>query len=66
MDDADKVSCRPDFQILIYPGGLTKKDEGDNVAPEVAVTTNTPPTFIAMAGRLIRFVWRRPYSTRWR
>jgi acetyl esterase/lipase len=49
MDDADKVSCRPDFQILIYPGGLTKKDEGDKVAPEVAVTTNTPPTFIAMA-----------------
>ena len=49
MDDADKASCRPDFQILIYPGGLTKKEEGDEVAPEVAVTTNTPPTFIAMA-----------------
>ncbi len=49
MDAADKVSCRPDFQILIYPGGLTKKDEGDKVAPEVAVTTNTPPSFIAMA-----------------
>ena len=50
MDAADKESCRPDFQILIYPGGLTKKDEGDKVAPEVAVTTNTPPTFIAIAG----------------
>ncbi len=49
-DDADRASCRPDFQILIYPGGLTKKEEGDKVAPEVAVTTNTPPTFIAMAG----------------
>ena len=49
MDAADKVSCRPDFQILIYPGGLTKKDEGDKVAPEVAVTTNPPPSFMAMA-----------------
>jgi acetyl esterase/lipase len=49
MDDADKVSCRPDFQILIYPGGLTKEDDGDKVAPEVAVSTNIPPTFIAMA-----------------
>jgi acetyl esterase/lipase len=49
MDAADKLSCRPDFQVLIYPGGLTKKDEGDKVAPEVVVTTNTPPTFIAMA-----------------
>jgi acetyl esterase/lipase len=49
MDAADKLSCRPDFQILIYPGGLTRKEEGDKVAPEVAVTTNTPPTFIAMA-----------------
>jgi acetyl esterase/lipase len=50
IDAADKVSCRPDFQILIYPGGLTRKDEGDKVASEVGVTTNTPPTFIAMAG----------------
>jgi acetyl esterase/lipase len=49
MDAADRASCRPDFQILIYPGGLTKKDDGDKVAPEVAVTTNTPPAFIAMA-----------------
>ena len=49
MDASDKASCRPDFQILIYPGGLTKKEDGDKVAPEVAVTMNTPPAFIAMA-----------------
>jgi acetyl esterase/lipase len=48
VDDADKVNCRPDFKILIYPGGLTRKDDGDKVAPEVSVSTNTPPTFIAM------------------
>jgi acetyl esterase/lipase len=49
VDDADKSSCRPDFQILIYPGGLTKKEEDDKIGPEVGVTTNTAPTFIAMA-----------------
>jgi len=49
VDAADQLSCRPDFQILIYPGGLTKKDEGDKVASEVMPTTNAPPSFIAMA-----------------
>lgn len=47
-DDADKASCRPDFTVLIYPAYLTVKEEGDKLAPEVQVTTKTPPTFIAM------------------
>jgi acetyl esterase/lipase len=47
-DDADKVSCRPDFAVLIYPAYLTLKDQDDKVNPETAVSTNTPPTFIAM------------------
>lgn len=50
VDDADKMNCRPDFQVLIYPGGLIKKEDPENrLGPEVAVTTNAPPTFIAMA-----------------
>jgi acetyl esterase/lipase len=48
VDEADKMTCRPDFQVLIYPGGLTRKEENDKIAPEVAVTTNAPPTFIAI------------------
>jgi acetyl esterase/lipase len=48
VDDADKVSCRPDFTVLIYPAYLALKDEDNKIAPEVAITTNTPPTFIAM------------------
>src|SRR5207244_245229 len=48
LDDADAASCRPDFSILIYPGGLTLKDE-DKIAPELTITTNTPPTFLVMA-----------------
>lgn len=47
VDGADAVSCRPDFSILIYPGYLASKE--DNRLPaEVAVSTNTPPTFLAM------------------
>jgi len=48
LDDADKLSSRPDFTLLIYPAYLMQKDPPDAVAPDVAVTTNTPPMFIAM------------------
>jgi acetyl esterase/lipase len=48
VDDADTVSCRPNFAVLIYPAYLTLKDQGDSVNPETAVSSNTPPTFIAM------------------
>lgn len=49
MDDADRIDCRPDFTVLIYPAYLTVKEQGDKVAPDLPVTTDTPPTFIAMA-----------------
>lgn len=45
-DEADKVSCRPDFTVLIYPAYLTVKDQGDRLAPELTVTSNTPPTLL--------------------
>lgn len=48
IDDADKVSCRPDFALLIYPAYLTVKEEGDKLAPELKVTKDTPPTFLVM------------------
>ena len=50
MDDADKVSCRPDFTLLIYPAYLTVKSEhGPMLAPELKVTANTPPSFLIQA-----------------
>ena len=48
IDDSDRVSCRPDFSLLIYPGYLSAKED-NRVPPEVAVSTNTPPTFLAMS-----------------
>ena len=50
VDDADKVSCRPDFTLLIYPAYLTaKSDQGPTLAPELKVTAHTPPSFLIQA-----------------
>ena len=45
-DEADRVSCRPDFVMLVYPAYLTVKEEGDKVAPELHVDSMTAPTLI--------------------
>jgi acetyl esterase/lipase len=52
-DDADKASCRPDFAVLIYPGYLLAKDstkDKSELAPDVRVSKESPPTFFAHAG----------------
>jgi acetyl esterase/lipase len=49
VDDADRVSCRPDFSMPIYPAYLVLKDQDNKLAPELNVTTNTPPTFLIQA-----------------
>jgi acetyl esterase/lipase len=49
IDDADKVSCRPDFAVIVYPGYLALAEQ--NFAPnaEIHVTEKTPPSFIVQA-----------------
>ena len=49
IDEADAISCRPNFAVLIYPAYLTLKAENDKIAPDLNITSNTPPTFLAMA-----------------
>ncbi len=46
VDDADEVSCRPDFAMGIYPGVIVPIDQKKPVEPELTVTSNTPPTFL--------------------
>jgi acetyl esterase/lipase len=46
IDTADKVSCKPDFVVLIYPGYLA---ENGSVTPAMTITANTPPTIIVQA-----------------
>ena len=47
-DEVDKVSCRPDFAVLVYPAWLVK-DGTDELAQEVRVTEETPPMFLVHA-----------------
>ncbi len=47
-DEIDKLSARPDFAVLIYPGGMEKKDDPSN--PITHVSAKTPPMFLAHAG----------------
>ncbi len=50
VDAADAVNCRPDFMVLIYPGGFIDAKQGDALRPEIIVSKETTPsTFIAMA-----------------
>jgi len=50
VDAADKVSCRPDFAVAIYPGHLTENTTSEfQLNPLIPVTRNTPPTFLLQA-----------------
>jgi acetyl esterase/lipase len=49
VDEADKLGCRPDFAVVVYPGYLALADK--NFAPNADInpTDKTPPTFIVQA-----------------
>jgi acetyl esterase/lipase len=47
VDAADKVSCRPDFAVAIYPGHMLENTTKEfELNPEIPVTASTPPTFL--------------------
>ncbi len=49
VDAADKLSCRPDFSVVIYPGYLALADKNFAPNPDVQPTAATPPTFVVQA-----------------
>jgi acetyl esterase/lipase len=49
IDDIDKVSCRPDFAIAVYPGYLKAKDK-EELAAGLSIPAGTPPIFLAHGG----------------
>lgn len=58
VDAADRLSCRPDFAIALYPGHLwahedearAARDETDlRMRPDIRVRADTPPTFLLQA-----------------
>jgi len=49
VDGVDDVSCRPDFAVLIYPGGLDDKGTPWKLKDDVKADASTPPMFFAHA-----------------
>jgi len=48
VDKADSLSCRPDFGMLIYPGGMATGPE-HKLIPELTVDKNSSPMFLFVA-----------------
>jgi acetyl esterase/lipase len=46
VDEADALSARPDFALPVYPAYLVRKNQPAELAPELGVTSNTPPTLL--------------------
>lgn len=55
VDEADKLSPRPDFTILMYPAYLDN-DEKTAVADEIPISSSIPPTFIVQTRDDINYV----------
>ncbi len=51
VDAADKLSCRPDFAVALYPGHLWIHAIGFELNPDIRthITRQTPPTFLLQA-----------------
>jgi acetyl esterase/lipase len=49
VDDADKLSCKPDFAVVLYPGYLALAEQNFAPNPDIQPTAATPPTFILQA-----------------
>jgi acetyl esterase/lipase len=49
IDAADRLSCRPDFAVIVYPGYLALPDQNFAPNPDIPVTDKTPPSFIVQA-----------------
>ena len=49
IDGADKLGCRPDFAVVVYPGYLALADKNFAANTDINPTADTPPTFIVQA-----------------
>jgi len=48
VDEADRLSCRPDFLIPIYAAYLGDKKDDTQLSSSLRITKETPPTFMAV------------------
>ncbi|MBI3877704.1 MAG: alpha/beta hydrolase [Verrucomicrobia bacterium] len=47
-DDTDKLSCRPDFAVLVYPAYFVD-DKTGQLKSDIVITKETPPAFFVHA-----------------
>ena len=50
IDAIDKIDCRPNFAILVYPGYLKAKGKNE-LAPGLHIPAKTPPIFLVHGGQ---------------
>lgn len=56
MDEIDKMSCRPDFAVAVYPGYFIEQQPAgvetnkNMLAPYIRIPNATPPIFLVHAG----------------
>ena len=50
IDQADQLSCRPDFALLLYPAYLTPKNDPSVLHSGIEVTEDCPPMFFIHTG----------------
>ena len=46
VDAADRLSCTPDFAVVLYPGYLALAEDRFAFNPDLPVNSQTPPTFL--------------------
>ncbi len=46
VDEVDRLSCRPDFTVLVYPAYLADERKNFALNPNIRPTAHTPQTFI--------------------
>jgi hypothetical protein len=49
VDAADKINCRLDFAVVLYPGHLWIYKERFELNPNIPIRRQTPPTFLLHA-----------------
>ena len=50
VDGADRLSCRPDFAMPIYPAYLLDQQNQESLAPHVTIDHQCPPFFFVHTG----------------
>lgn len=49
-DDIDKLSCRPDFAVMLYSGYFRVPGEKDDLSPTIRTPVDIPPLLLVHAG----------------